>query len=230
MWRHRASAVVGCLFVVIGCGFSADQTTTGRPSSTCPKGSLHTVYKGKHKCLGLSLRKRIYGGLARVRDRGISGSRAYEVTAARFRVSISAVKAISREGSLKGWALPPSPRLPRGVPILRPNGARAASQLSARADCVDEEPGRAVVRLSWEPAAKRGTEQRVIATIFRNGFERRRFEASGTLAARRRVFDWYRVHGQAIHFWRVLTRRANGWVPSAIGQFEGPTCPVASVP
>lgn len=216
--------------MVIGCGFSADQTTTDRPSSTCPKGSLHTIYKGKHKCLRLSVRKRIHGGLARVRDRGISGRRAYEVTAALFRVSVSAVRAIAREGSLKGWALPPSPRLPRGVPILLPNRASAASQLSAQADCMDEEPGRAVVRLSWQPAGNHGTAQRVIATIFRNGFERRAFEASGALAGRRRVFDWYRVHGQAIHFWRVLTRRANGWVPSAIGQFEGPTCPVASVP
>jgi hypothetical protein len=28
----------------------------------------------------------------------------------------------------------------------------------------------------------------------------------------------------------VLTRHAGGWVPSAMGRFEGPTCPVASAP
>lgn len=230
MRRHVASAVVACLLVAIGCAFSATLPPTNTPNTVCPKGSLHTIYKGKRKCLGLALRKRIHGGLAQARDRGISGRRAYEVTAARFRVSVGAVRAIAREGSLRSWTLPPSPRLPRGVPILSPDGPGAATQLSAKADCLDDEPGRGVVRLSWQPAANQGTEQRVIATIFRDGFERPAFEASGTLAPRRRVFDWYRLHGQAIHFWKVLTRHADGWVPSAVGQFEGPTCPVASVP
>ncbi len=227
MHRHVASAVAACLLAAIGSTPSAAKTAA-LPTLACPKGSLATIYRGTHKCLGLALRKRIHNSLAQARDRGISGQRAYEATAARARVGVGAVKAIAREGARKAWPLPPAPRLPVGVPILSPGGLGGASELSAKPDCVDGEPGRGVVRLSWRVAAERGLEQRVIVTIFRDGFERPAFEASGSLVPGRASFDWYRLHGQAIHYWKVLTRHADGWVPSAIGRFDGPTCPVDS--
>ena len=227
MRRTAASAVISFVLVAIGCGSSAARTTATGPTSACAKGSVHTIYRGTHKCLRLAVRQRIYRGLVQVRDRGVSGLRAYAVVAGQFRVSVGAVKTTARESALRSWATPPSPRLPDGVPLLA-EGPRAASELSAEPDCVDGEPGRGVVRLAWRPASDEGAEQRVIATIFRDGFERPAFEASGTLAPGRGTFEWYRVHGQAIHFWKVLTRYAEGWVPSAVGRFEGPTCPVDS--
>jgi hypothetical protein len=227
MRRTAASAVISFVLVAIGCASSAAKTTATAPTSGCPKGSLHTVYKGTHKCLRLVIRQRIFRGLVQARDRGVSGPRAYAVVAGQFRVSVVAVKATARESALRSWAAFASPRLPDGVPLLA-DGPSAASELSAEPDCVDGEPGRGVVRLTWRPAAEEGAEQRVIATIFRDGFERQAFEASGTLAPGRGTFEWYRVHGQAIHFWKVLTRYAEGWVPSAVGRFEGPTCPVDS--
>lgn len=230
MRRTAASAAIAFLFVAIGSASSAARTSATTPTFTCPKGSLHTIHKGTHKCVGIALRRRISRGLAQTRDRGVSGLRAYVVVAAQFRVSVGAVKAIARESALRGWAIPAAPRLPDGVPMLSPDGPLAASELSAEPDCVDGEPGRGVVRLSWRAASEHGVEQRVIATIFRDGFERPAFEASGTLAPGRGSFEWYRLHGQAIHFWKVLTRHAGGWVPTAVGRFEGPTCPVDSAP
>lgn len=226
MRRAAASAAIAFFLVAVGFASSAAKT----PTFVCAKGSLHTIYGGKHKCLGLALRKQIYAALAQARDRGTSGSRAYGVVATRFRVSVGAVKTTARESARKSWAAPRAPRLPDGVPMLSPDGPRAALELSAQPDCVDGEPGRGVVRLSWAPAVEQGSEQRVIATIYRDGFERPAFEASGTLAPGRDSFDLYRLHGQAIHFWKLLTRHADGWVPSAVARFEGPTCPVDSAP
>ena len=230
MRRAAASAVIAFFAVAIGSASPAAKTPATTPTSVCPKGSVHTIHRGTHKCLGLALRKRIYRALAQARDRGVSGPRAYAVVAAQFRVSLGAVKATARESAVRSWAVPPAPRLPDGVPMLSPDGPRAASELSAQPDCVDGEPGRGLVRLTWRPAVEQGAEQRVIATIFRDGFERPAFEASGTLAPGRGSFEWYRLHGQAIHFWKVLTRHAGGWVPSEVARFEGPTCPVDSAP
>ncbi len=226
MRRAAASAAIAFFLVAVGFASSAAKT----PSFVCAKGSLHTIYGGKHKCLGLALRKQIYAALAQARDRGISGTRAYGVVATRFRVSAGAVKTTARECARRSWSPPPAPRLPDGVPMLAPDGPRGASELSAKPDCVDGEAGRGVVRLSWRPAAEQAVEQRVIATIFRDGFERPAFEASGALDRGRVSFELYRLHGQAIHFWKVLTRHADGWVASEVARFEGPTCPVDSAP
>ena len=230
MRRAVTSAVIAFVFVAIGSASSAAKAPATAPTSVCPKGSLHTIYRTTHKCLGLALRRRIYAALAQTRDRGVSGPRAYAVVATQFRVSIGAVKTSAWESARRSWAAPRAPRLPDGVPVLSPDGPRGASDLSARPDCVDGEAGRGVVRLSWRPAAEQGVEQRVIATIYRDGFERPAFEASGALDKGRVSFDLYRLHGQAIHFWKVLTRHADGWVPSEVARFEGPTCPVDSAP
>ena len=64
-----------------------------------------------------------------------------------------------------------------------------------------------------------------MVTIFLRGFALGSFEASRPLANGVESFEWRRVHGQAIHYWRVITRDRNGrWLGSATAQFTGPTC------
>jgi hypothetical protein len=191
---------------------------------------LHTIYRGTHKCLRLVVRRQIYSALVGARDRGLAAARSYTTVAQRFRVGVGAVKSSARESAVKGWPDPPSPRLPEGVPIVAADARRSASDLSGVPDCIDAEPGRGIVRLSWRAAPEQGSEQRLILTIYRNGFERSLFEATGPLEADRASFDLYRLHGQAIHTWKVLSRHGDGWVPSAEGSFVGPTCPVDSAP
>ncbi len=71
----------------------------------------------------------------------------------------------------------------------------------------------------------RGTKQWVVVTIFLKGFALGSFEASGPLPPRASSFKWHRVHGQAIHYWRVITRDRNGrWLGSVTARFTGPTC------
>ena len=230
MRRFAAAAVSVFVLLAIGSGSSAATTTASRPSSVCPKGSLHTIYKGTHKCLRLAARRQIYSALVGTRDRGLATPRTFAVVSQRFRVGVGAVKSTARESARKGWPDPPPLRLPEGVPILDPDAPRAASGLTAVPDCVDGEPGRGIVRLSWQAAVEPGTEQRLVVTIYAQGFEKSLFEATGPLAAGRRAFDLYRLHGQANHAWKVLTRHEDGWVPSAEGRFVGPTCPVDSSP
>lgn len=228
----RARTAVGSTaFVLLTLGFTTTSATTAAaPTKACPKGSLHTVYRTTHKCLGVALRRQIDTALVQTRDRGVSGARAFAVVAARFRVSVGAVRAVASESARKRWLPPRAPQLPKGVPIRPPDGALFATRLEAEPDCVDGEPGRGVVHLAWQPAAERGTEQRVIATIFRDGFERPAFEASAAIVPGRSTFDWYRLQGQAIHFWKVLTRHGDAWVASEVARFEGPTCPIDSAP
>jgi hypothetical protein len=77
--------------------------------------------------------------------------------------------------------------------------------------------------LRWRPATRRGSQQRVVVTIFRS-FTEGKAESSGPLSPRRARLEWHRVHGQAIHSWRVLTRHDGGWAPSKIKRFTGPIC------
>lgn len=117
---------------------------------------------------------------------------------------------------------PPEVTLPPGVPILPPDGAQAASGLGAQVGC--DNRGLPFAQLSWTPAASRGSEQRVQVTL--SGFEGSQAEVSDPLPPDRSSFRWVRLHGQAIHSWRVLTRHAEGWAPSETRTFQGPTCPV----
>jgi hypothetical protein len=230
MRRFAAAAASVLSLLAIGFASPAATTSANGPASVCPRGSLHTIYKGTHKCLRIAVRRQIYAALVGTRDRGLGTARTYAVVAQRFRVGVGAVRSSARESAVKGWPDPPALRLPEGVPILAGDAARAARDLAAMADCLDGEPGRGIVRLSWRAAADPGSEQRLILTIYRGGFERGLFEATGPLAAGRTSFDLYRLHGQAIHTWKVLTRHDDGWVPSAEGSFVGPTCPVDSAP
>jgi len=77
---------------------------------TCPRTYLHTIYRGKHKCLSVALRKRIYYELVRYQDTHPGqDERAYYVIARRFRIPVGTARKIAIEGSLKVWPLPLPP-------------------------------------------------------------------------------------------------------------------------
>ena len=105
----------------------------------------------------------------------------------------------------------------------RAGGRQVATDLAARAECEAAGSAVAVARLSWTPAPAGGA-QRVVVTIFRNGFDRPDVDRSPDLAADQRRLDWTRLHGQATHYWRVLTKSDGTWVPSETASFEGPLC------
>ena len=66
--------------------------------------------------------------------------------------------------------------------------------------------------------------QRVAVTIRRDGFAAGSYEISEALPPGQTNLVWEQVHGQAIHFWRVLTLQPEGWVPSETARFRGPSC------
>lgn len=121
-------------------------------------------------------------------------------------------------------ALPPFSTLPPGTPILPPGGQGAATDLHAELTCSEADPRMGVASLSWRPATQLGVEQRVVLTIYRDGFERGDFGASETLKPDQTTVLWQPLSGQAIHYWRVLTLHSEGWVPSETMSFTGPTC------
>lgn len=111
------------------------------------------------------------------------------------------------------------------IATLPPDGPQAATSLHAAPHCAGTAPPQPVATLRWNPAAERGTVQRVIVTIYPDGFEQGLFEASPPLASDRSSLTWRRVHGEAIHFWRVLTRHGDEWAASRTRQFQGVACP-----
>lgn len=113
-----------------------------------------------------------------------------------------------------------TPTVPPDRPILEPGGPGAATDLRAMAEC--EQPGLPVAELTWTVAEERGEAQRVDVTIY--SFEEGQFQSSQLLPPGQSTLRWYDLNGQAIHFWRVLTLHPEGWVPSDLGGFAGPTC------
>jgi hypothetical protein len=108
------------------------------------------------------------------------------------------------------------------APILEPGGPGAAIDLQSEVDC--ENPGEAIARLSWSPAATKGAKQRVDVTIFKDGFQMGEFEASEVLPLDQSSLIWEQVSPGLNHRWRVLTLQENGWIPSEIAIFKGPVC------
>ena len=102
--------------------------------------------------------------------------------------------------------------------------SRAATALRGLAECSAVEPGVALASLRWRPARDRGTEQRIAITILPNGFETGEFRLSEPLGRNAATLEWRAIEGQAIHYWRVLTRQPDGWVASGRASFTGPIC------
>lgn len=100
----------------------------------------------------------------------------------------------------------------------------AATELSAEIVCDPTVRRKGLAQLSWTPADPPGEEQRVVVTIFKEGFESGAFEESKALPADQETFLLESVHGQAIHRWRVLTVTATSENPSETALFEGPVC------
>jgi hypothetical protein len=109
-------------------------------------------------------------------------------------------------------------------PVLEPGGPGAATNLQSEIGCSPVVRKKGLARLQWTPAEERGTAQQVVVTIFKDGFETGRFERSERLTPTQSSFVFEQVRGQALHFWRVLTRQSEGWIPSETARFEGPTC------
>jgi hypothetical protein len=131
---------------------------------------------------------------------------------------------IEREGSLRRWALPKAPKLPKAAVRVPPSRA-AATRLRSSVRCSSNAPRTGIARLRWRAVRRPGRRQWIAVTIFLRGFALGSFEASRPLANGVTSFEWRRVHGQAIHYWRVITRDRNGrWLGSTTAQFTGPTC------
>jgi hypothetical protein len=169
-------------------------------------------------------RKRIYAELARLRDRGVTDPAVYEEVARREGIEVDSVMLIEREGSLQRWALPAAPKLPNAAVRVPPSRA-AARRLRSSVRCSSNAPRTGIARLRWRPVRRPGRRQWIAVTIFLRGFALGSFETSRPLASGVSSFEWRRVHGRAIHYWRVITRDRNGrWLGSATASFTGPTC------
>ena len=101
-------------------------------------------------------------------------------------------------------------------------GTGAATNLTANRYDDPAQPARALVKLQWTPASQHGSEQRIVVTIFSDGFQRGAFDVSSPLSSTQTSLVWDKSKGQAIHHWKVLTLQPSGWVLSQTGTFVGP--------
>lgn len=114
---------------------------------------------------------------------------------------------------------------PRLAHLGRAGGAGAASGLRARTGC-SAATRRPFALLAWTPASVRGSGQLVAVTLFPQELSKHVYKDTRRLAAGRSSVRWTRLHGQAIHYWIVLTRHPGRWTPSRVARFKGPSCPV----
>jgi hypothetical protein len=91
-------------------------------------------------------------------------------------------------------------------------------------ECSRTELRKGIAKLRWTVARHPGSAQRVEVTIYRDGFERGRFESSEPLPPDQSSLAWERLDPGIIHYARVLTRHGEEWVPSTTVSFQGPTC------
>ena len=108
------------------------------------------------------------------------------------------------------------------MPVAQADASGAAGNLRATADCSSTEMRKAAVTLEWSVAQPKGSQQRVLVSVY--GFREGRFEASEPLAPDQSTLAWSRVKGQAIHSWMVLTLQGGSWRASAVESFTGPSC------
>jgi hypothetical protein len=105
-----------------------------------------------------------------------------------------------------------------------PGGPGAATNLRGESICSDEQVAHAVAQLRWTPAVDRGDEQLVQVTIYSFDLPGSTFSEPLDPDTDSLVFE--QVSGQAVHQWRVLTRRGETWTPSEGAEFVGATCVV----
>ncbi len=120
--------------------------------------------------------------------------------------------------TLGGPGFPPS--TPPSQPVVTgPSAGAVATGLTALPGC---ENGRALVKLSWQPAGT--NEQTVAVSARRDGLDTGNYTTSEILAANQSTYALRDSQPGGIYYWRVLTRRSGEWAASATAQFEGPTC------
>ena len=205
-------------------GATTEQTTTQETTTQTESTTAAPPPPPAAEPPSAAKRKRIYAELARLRDRGVTGAAIYRQVARQEDIGVDSVMLIEREGSLRRWALPAAPKLPKAAVRVPPSRA-AATQLRSSVRCSSNAPRTGIARLRWRAVRRPGRRQWIAVTIFLRGFALGSFEASRPLANGVSSFEWRRVHGQAIHYWRVITRDRNGrWLGSATAQFTGPTC------
>jgi hypothetical protein len=196
------------------------QETTTQTESTAPRRPPPLPAKPP----SAAKRKRVYAELARLRDRGVTEPAVYRRVARQEGIEVDSVMLIEREGSLQRWALPAAPKLPNAAVRVTPSRV-AARRLRSSVRCSSNAPRTGIASLRWRPVRRPGRTQWIAVTIFLRGFALGSFEASRPLTNGVSSFEWRRVHGRAIHQWRVITRDRNGrWRGSAIARFTGPTC------
>ena len=108
--------------------------------------------------------------------------------------------------------------------VLPPGGQGAASGLQAVSGCSETDLRTEIVELRWALAHQPGSAQRIDVTIFSELFDDGRYESSPVLDADQSSFQWLGVSPGAVHFWRVLTRHADGWIPSETARFTPGAC------
>ena len=108
------------------------------------------------------------------------------------------------------------------LPAMTQGGAEA---LSFAARCLDTSPREGLISLTWQPAAVRGSAQRVDVTKFREAFDVSRFDASGRLEADLDAIGLQAPEPGINYYWRVLTETPSGWISSPVERFEAPVCP-----
>ena len=142
---------------------------------------------------------------------------------ARRRIAVGIVAALFFVGSCAS-ALSEAPPVKDfdGVPVKVGASGAGAGNLTAQTECRGEYPRRGVAKLKWSTAQSRGTEQRILVSIY--GFREGRYEATASLPPDQTEYTWDRIHGQAVHSWIVLTRQGNVWEASPQETFDGPGC------
>ena len=208
----------------VACSGSKSAATTGQETTTQAQPPPTQIRSAKPpppaKPPTALDQKQIYAELARLRDHGATG--VYRRVAERAGTSVASVKLIERQGSLRRWALPKSPKPPpAAVRAGRPWGA---TRLRSKTSCSQNAPRTAIAHLRWRPARKSARTQWIVVTNLLRGFEFGKYEAAGPLKPGVASFDWRRVHGQSIHQWRVLTWNGHRWLGSPTATFTGPTC------
>lgn len=87
-----------------------------------------------------------------------------------------------------------------------------------------KEPGfscsstRASVTFNWRPVPG-GTSQWIDLSLKDNGFERGTFMTEGPINASQTSYVWDGIQSGEVHFWRLNTLTADGWVTSETGTF-----------
>jgi hypothetical protein len=105
-----------------------------------------------------------------------------------------------------------------------PTDARAATDLRATTACDEGGARGPSAHLVWATSATAGEQQRVAVAHRQDGFDRNDFELSDLLPPTATAVDWRSIRGRSSHYWRVLTRFGDEWVPSATARFSPPPC------